>query len=156
MIKVLLVAAGGVAVYYFFQNRRLTGQSTNETVRVLQGQINSVQGQIYSAAVAVAIQESTTGRPPLFFHQIREDGVLGVETKGAMSTLKYFAQRVSPSLAEVWSLAALRSIDADQTSAGDMMLALDPLVEWSNNAGRPEATTLTIELGRIYLGVVES
>jgi hypothetical protein len=153
MFKTLLIGAGGVLIYLYFKGRQLTGQSPNATVADLQTKLNYIQGQIYSSAVAVASQNNRA-RPPLFFHELGTDGVLGTETRGSVSTLKFIARNVSNEQTEAWFLQPLRNLATDQASADDMLDALDPFVEWANNMGAEAAIPLTLELGNIYLQVV--
>jgi hypothetical protein len=152
MIKTLLIGAGAYIIYLWAKGRELTGQSSNAVVVDLQTKLNYIQTQIYQAAVAVASQGSHA-RPPLFFHELGTDGVLGTETRGALATQKWFARQITNEQMEAWFLQPLRNLDTDQASADDMLDAIDPFVEWANNLGAEAAVPLTLELGTIYLNV---
>jgi len=157
MFRWLLITGGAAGIYLWWKGRQLTGQGpmANERVRLLQQQLNIIQEQIYQAGVAAAAG-SGWDRPPLFFHGLALDGVLGVETYGAIHTLRRFCQLVEPALIRSWELLGLaEDIDIDSASADEMIEALAPLLEWANNIGADDSATvnLTMQLGEIYLRV---
>jgi hypothetical protein len=153
MFKIILIGGGVYVIYLWAKSRHDTGQTTNETVRALQGQINDIQVAIYQAAVA---QAGDSGQQPrLYFHELDEDGVLGLETRGAVANLQYFVRALDPVLLDAMGLRAFYSLDREVASAGQIMTAIEPLFSWSQNIGSSDRLTVafTMAMGDIYLSV---